>query len=197
MEQNGKEGFKFLRLPRKKGAEPDSFALHDFEREIIGKSGKKYHLRTPEEGIGMYRVSKLMQLSTQAGFGMNIDQMKANLAKISKHLESFQRDGHGLAKAFAVLGSMETGLNAEVRREFHLSFYTASLFIVAEDEDLKEWSVEAQEEKIEDLLIYHEADFFFLAVAAPIWFLGWLNNTSQTQTEAMRRQMKSASTSGQ
>lgn len=129
-------------------------------------NGKEYHIRTPEEGIGLYRwqlfSSKFFPL---AGLDSTLGQLRVWNQQALQEANKIGTQHQNLSGLFSALGNFDEAMR-RTSRNWDFSLYAASLFITLPDENLDEWTEAQAEGKIEDWRKegIHEADFFFLTI---------------------------------
>lgn len=146
---------KLRRLPRDENG--------NFKRTFNAK-GQPFVIRTPKEGIGMYRFSRLMQMSAVMGYGGSFPEQMQNWRKVGEMLNDFVRGENNLGDIFAHVQSQYNGIKKDSDRVYHIAYYVAALFVVRPDEDMTEFVEEEQREKIDSWKEFHEEDFFALAL---------------------------------
>lgn len=127
-------------------------------------NGRKYIIRTQEEGISIKRYSTLMSMSATVTFEMNAATMVMNLNKILEMLWLMMQGRNKLADLVAHVKSMLDGIQRTSRREYQSVFWTNCLYVIREGEDLTRFIEEEQREKIDDWVAegYHEEEFYEL-----------------------------------
>jgi hypothetical protein len=143
------------RLPRDKDGK--------LERSFYAK-GKRFIIRSPSEGIGIYRYSRLLQMSSVFGYGAELADQQKNWAKVGELLNEFVRGENVMGDIFAHIQSQYNGIKADSDRAYHIAYWVATLFVVTETEDLTVWTQDEQSEKIKMWEEFHEEDFFDLAL---------------------------------
>jgi hypothetical protein len=129
-------------------------------------NGKAYHIRSAEEGIGINRLSLLYKMSATAGYGVSIRDQQKNWKKVGDLIQNWMRGKNNMEDVFALVKAQYEGIATEANREYPMTMYLCSLFIVREGEDLTTWSEAEADEKIEDWNAegYNERDFFRCAL---------------------------------
>lgn len=137
-------------------------------------NGQKYFVRLPEDGINLYRYTKIKEFLSIVGFDATyVDQMNA-LNKIKGLVDSLVTKQPKLTELGAAVVDMQQSILKTRDRNWDWSLIAATLFIVKPDEDLTTWIQSDQEKKVEDwnaagLL---QEDFFILTV-------GWGSRLAQ------------------
>ena len=133
----------------------------DFKRNFTGKSGTKYTIRTQEEGIGLFRYSRLLNMSSvwgfQADFGSQVSAWRKAVSTVDQALIGKASFGD----FFAVAQSAVDGITRSNETNYIYAYWTACLFITAEGEDLTKFVEAEQQLKIDDWAasLIHEQDF--------------------------------------
>lgn len=154
---------KLKRLPRD---EADRF-----KSSFKGKSGKKYRILSPEDGIGITRYSLLVKMSSGLGFGVGLVDQKKNWAKVAQMLNDYFRGKEELGNIFTLVKAQYESIGEQGEDRYNLALYIASIFIIGPDEDIAVWNKNLANEKIEDWSEYHEQDFFTCALEGLTKFL--------------------------
>ena len=127
--------------------------------------GKKYYVRSPKEGISLYRYTKLKQMLSVVGFDATFAEQMSALTRMLDFANSLVTKEPKLDKLFAEIENMRQSIN-NTSRNWDFSYYAATLFIVTADEDLATWDERLADEKIAawNAAGYHEHDFFLLVM---------------------------------
>jgi hypothetical protein len=144
-------------------------------------SGNKYRILSPDDGIGIVRWSILSKMSSVLGYGADVKTQLANLQKARAIVNEVFKGRGDILELGVHLKAMEDGIRTDNERRFHFAFYTATIFIVREDEDLTKFSDDLATAKIEDWNNegYDAADFFFLVLNKAPDFLNPLPSSSK------------------
>lgn len=141
----------------------------------------KYYIRTPEEGIGLYRwrlfSSKFLPL---IGYDTTLGQLRAFNQQMLSEMNNLGTGKWQPAKVFEALGNFDEAIN-RTQRNWDYSIMAATLIIVKENENLDIWTEAHAEEKILNWRKagIHEADFFFLTMWWAAQFSTELTNLRQ------------------
>lgn len=143
--------------------------------------GNKYRILTPEDGIGILRWSILSKMSSVLGYGADVKTQLANLQKAREIVNNVFKGKGDILELGVHLKSMEDGIRSDNDKRYHFAFYTATIFIVREDEDLTTFSDELASAKIDDWNKegYDAADFFLLVLKEAPNFLNPLPSSSK------------------
>lgn len=150
-----------------------------FERQFKA-NGVQYVIRTPEEGMGLYRwqlfSSKFFPL---AGLDTTLGQLRMWNRQALEEANKIGTQYQNLSGLFAALANFDEAIR-RTERNWDFSLYAATLFITRPGESLDEWTEGQAEAKIEDWRKegIHEADFFFLAM--------WWGVESSTRFQGLR-----------
>lgn len=146
---------KLKRLPRND--------IGNFKPSFIA-NGRRYYIRTAEEGIGILRYSRLVQNSTSVIYDLDVAAITKNIQKAIDLLDDRMRGKKNIIEMALHLHSMREGVTESVRKNYNFTYWSAALFIVREGEDLSEFTDAYQMDKIEDWVKegYHEHDFYDL-----------------------------------
>lgn len=144
-------------------------------------SGNKYRILTPEDGIGILRWSILSKMSSVLGYGADVKTQLSNLQKAREIVNSVFKGKGDILELGVHLKAMEDGIRADNEKRYHFAFYTATIFIVREGEDLTTFSDELASAKIDDWNNegYDAADFFLLVLKEAPNFLNPLPSSSK------------------
>lgn len=132
----------------------------NFAREFVA-NGHTYIIRSQEEGIGILRYCKLLNMSSvwglQADFGSQLSAWRKGVSAVDNAL----RGKGSYGDFYAIAQSAVDGINRAGQTNYTYAFWTACLFIVRKDEDVTKFVEAEQQAKIDDWAAagYHEADF--------------------------------------
>ena len=127
----------------------------------IPANGNTYIIRSQEEGIGINRYCRLLNMSSvwglQADFGSQLGAWKKAVDSIDRAIngKGSYGDFYGIAK------SAVDGVNRAGQTNYTYAFWVACLFVVREGEDMTKFVEAEQVAKIEDWANegYHEQEF--------------------------------------
>lgn len=143
--------------------------------------GKKYYIRSPEDGLSLYRYTKLKQMLAEVGFDAGYAEQLAKVNELIEHANSLVTKAPRLDKLFAGLDNMRLAIQ-QSSRQWDRSFMAATLFVVTDGEDLTMWDERLAEQKIQDWneAQFHPQDFFLLAMF-------WASLATQELNESWRK----------
>ena len=146
--------------------------------------GNKYFVRSPDDGIGLLRYTKLKQFFSKVGFDASYPDQMANLNKIVEYANKLGSKEQDLSEMFRAIDNMREAIKRS-DRQWDFSFMAATLFIVRKGEDLTAWNEQEAEEKIKDWnkAGWHEYDFFLLV----IFWGSLLSQRSQKSFQQMKK----------
>ena len=81
-----------------------------FKPFFNGKSGKKYQIRSPEDGIGILRYSMLVKMSSSMGFGVGMGDQLKNWKEISDLIHGLVENRNTLPDIFALVKAQFDGI---------------------------------------------------------------------------------------
>lgn len=124
-------------------------------------NGNTYIIRSQEEGIGINRYCRLLNMSSvwglQADFGSQLGAWKKAVDSVDRAIngKGSYGDFYGIAR------SAVDGINRAGETNYTYAFWVACLFVVKEGEDMAKFVEAEQVAKIEDWAIegYHEQEF--------------------------------------
>ena len=133
----------------------------NFARTFPGANGSVYTIRSQEEGIGINRYCRLLNMSSV--WGLQAD-LGSQLGAWKKAVDSVDRAIIGKAsfgEFFGVAQSAVDGINRAGKTNYTYAFWVACLFITREGENITQFIEADQEAKIADWAAagYHEQDF--------------------------------------
>ena len=146
-------------------------------------NGTEYHIRTVDEGIGLYRwqlfSSKFFPL---AGLDTTLGQLRAWNQEALAEANKIGTQHQNLSALFKALANFDEAMR-RTDRNWDFSLYAATLIINRKGENLDEWTEADAETKIADWRKegIHEADFFFLAM--------WWGTESSKKLAGLRETM--------
>ncbi len=129
-------------------------------------NGKTYYIRNPREGLPLRRQRELEKMSVVVPFNAGLGEVISSLSRMKKICNSLVggKDANftGLVEEIV---NLERGLS-ESNRKWQASLIMCTLFIYEPGEDLKTWSIDDANRKIEDWAAEGliEDDFFSLAM---------------------------------
>lgn len=146
-------------------------------------NGTTYTILNPDDGIGIYRWSLLSKMSSVFGYGADVTTQLGNLQKVRVIINDVMKGKGDLLEVGVHLKAMEDGIKRSNNLRYHYAFYTATLFVVKEGEDLTEYNDAAATEKIDDWNAENldSIDFFLLVLSEAPRFLNPSSLTSQSK----------------
>ena len=148
--------------------QPGEFGLRNLPRDpsntnqFLPKFQTERHTYTiiGENGIGIDRYTTFQKRAIQRGFGRDFQSILDELAKIYRQL------GTDTSKADSIVAirALMDGVADFGREQFDAALWICTLFVMREDETVKDYSEEIALEKINDWAAYgySELDFFLL-----------------------------------
>lgn len=131
-------------------------------------NGKTYYIINPKEGLPLRRQRELEKMSVVVPFNAGLGEVLASLQRMKQvcnTLVGTSKETPNLAGLIEEIVNLERGLN-ESSRKWQASLIMCTLFIIEPGEDLKTWSIDHANRKIEDWAAEGliEQDFFILAM---------------------------------
>lgn len=125
-------------------------------------NGNEYRILSPSEGVGLKRYQMLRTSIEVVGADMSLTDQMRMVNEAKKVMDEIAASKTGFVRLSVILENMSQGI-ARSSRNWPLSAYAATLFIVRKGEDLENYDSDLAEEKIADWAAekIHEADFFF------------------------------------
>lgn len=147
--------------------------LKDLPRDergrIIPFSTEKHHYTPllPGSPIGIKRWQVYEQLKVSLAFGRKFKDIYDELANTENVLVANKPSEQRCKEALLLINSQRQGILKFSEERYNTAFYIATLLILREDEDIKEWNIEFANEKIADWQEagYNEQDFFLFALS--------------------------------
>ena len=131
----------------------------NYAREFIA-NGNKYIIRSQEEGIGINRYCRLLNMSSVWGLQADFGSQLAAWRKATKAVDQALIGKGSFGEYFGIAQSAVDGINRAGQTNYTYTFWVACLFIVREGEDLTQFIEAEQQSKIEDWASeFHEQDF--------------------------------------
>lgn len=148
---------EFKRLPRDKEG--------NIEYGYFQGRTKKWRIRNPLDGIGIYRFENLDKFKVSLAYGSS--SLKQIYDMHEKRLDIYHKDSPN-EKKLRTLFTMDMAMKDKMKdlasKDPNLMFVICSLFIVGEDEDIDNWNIGDVAFKKSDWQDYNEWDFFELAL---------------------------------
>ena len=131
----------------------------NYAREFIA-NGNKYIIRSQEEGIGINRYCRLLNMSSVWGLQADLGSQLAAWRKATKAVDQALIGKGSFGEYFGIAQSAVDGISRAGQTNYTYTFWVACLFIVKEGEDLTQFIEAEQQSKIEDWASeFHEQDF--------------------------------------
>lgn len=131
----------------------------NYAREFVS-NGVRYIIRTQEEGIGIERYCRLLNMSSVWGFQADLGSQIGAWSKATKAVDSALIGKGSFGEYFAIAQSAVDGLNRTGETNYTYAFWVACLFVVREGEDMTTFVEADQQTKIADWAKeYHEQEF--------------------------------------
>jgi hypothetical protein len=129
-------------------------------------NGQTYYILQPQDGINVYRMSKLKQMLSIAYTDQNFSEQMQFNDKLTKLANTLVTKSPRLDLLFAALKEDRERLQATRERKWDYSLMACTFFIVKPDEDLSKWTQQDADKKIDDWSAegIHEEDFFLCAI---------------------------------
>lgn len=129
----------------------------------------KNHKYTPIQAgspIGINRWTQYEKLRVILGTGHDFISITDTLRDVEKMLAADKPFDEIRLEAILLINSLRRGVVDLSKARFNKAFYMATLFILRDGDDLKEWTVEKAEDYIEDWQAagVNEEDLFFFAL---------------------------------
>lgn len=139
---------------------------HDEIKREFTANGKKFIIRSPNEGIGIYRFSKMEDMGGVLGFDASF---KSLVKSQKKYEEIYHEDIPASFKAKKMLLNSHAvldGITSAAKNRYAKAFFMCTLFIVRPEEDLTKWNQDYSQAKIDDWNAagLNEQDFLDLAL---------------------------------
>lgn len=157
-------------------------------------NGRKYVIRTQEEGIGILRYSRLLNMSSVWGLQADLGSQLGAWRKAVGAVDAALRGKASFGDFYAIAQNAVNGVNRAGETNYLYTYWTACLFVVREGEDMTTFTEAEQQEKIDDWAAegLHESDFEELVKKKLLEFSGRSNASSEK--EAPTRDTSSGAT---
>lgn len=131
-----------------------------YKREFEA-NGNTYIIRSQEEGIGINRYCRLLNMSSVWGLQADLGSQLAAWRKATKAIDNAMIGKGSFGDYFGIAQSAVDGINRAGKTNYTFTFWAACLFIVKKGEDMTQFVEAEQESKIQDWASagYHEQDF--------------------------------------
>lgn len=124
---------------------PDGSFVRSFEA-----NGRRYTIRTPQEGVGIYRHTKMMQMGAVLGMNATFATIYNNLKRAEECVDSLVTKTPRLRELGLVLNDMRRGVVEGSKERYSYAFQYCTFFVVWDDENLSQYDDEQQQSKIDD-----------------------------------------------
>ena len=119
-------------------------------RSYFMANGKKYLIRSADEGVGIDRFTMFEKLSIPAGFARSFQAIFEALIKAEKLANGVLTKDNTFTDLAYHLKTVTQGIQDKTEERYNICFYICTLFIVLPEENLSNWSEREADEKIED-----------------------------------------------
>ncbi len=131
----------------------------NYAREFVA-NGTTYIIRTQEEGIGINRYCRLLNMSSVWGLQADLGSQLGAWSKATKAIDQALIGKASFGEYYGIAQSAVDGINRAGQTNYTYAFWVACLFIVEKGEDMTKFVEADQQKKIEDWAIeYHEQEF--------------------------------------
>lgn len=130
-------------------------------------NGNKYTILTPSECMTPHRQNWLEKLTNEWLFGSSAETIAAKINQIGAKIHELGHEAEGRYFVSTELYCLQAGLLNRSKQKYSRSLYIATLFIVKNGEDTRNWTMEAAKQKIDDWNTegYTAHDFFLLSTS--------------------------------
>lgn len=140
-------------------------------------NGKRYHIISPEEGVGIDRYSRFKQMISVVGFNATYTEQ---LEALNRMIAVYNRMAQGEKCAYEIALEIESMRKAITKtdKNYDYAFYASTLFIMREGEKATDtWSEAEANEKIADWAEegLMPEDFFLLVMLRAASLQEWWN----------------------
>lgn len=132
----------------------------EFKREFIA-NGRRYTIRTQEEGIGIMRYCKLLNMSSVWGMQADLASQIRAWKQATSALDRALNGKGSFGEFYAVAQNAVDGVNRAGSVNYLYTYWACCLFIIRDGEDMTDFVEADQQAKIDDWNAegYHEQDF--------------------------------------
>lgn len=130
-------------------------------------NGRRYTIRKPEEGVGIYRHTKMSQMGAVTGMGATFADLYTNLTKAIEYANSLVTKAPQFTALAVHLDNMRRGVFEGSKQRYGFALQYCTFFVVWDDEDLTKYDEDEQQTKIDDWNAegINENDFFSLGLS--------------------------------
>lgn len=160
----------------------------DYKREFTA-NGKKFIVRSPNEGVGIYRFSRMELMGGVLGLDASL---KSLLASTKKYQDIAFEDAPAAIKVKKMVMHSEAvleGIRSAGKNRYAKAFFMCTLFIVRPNEDMTVWNEDEAQAKIDDWNAegYNEHDFLELALTILPGFISAYKRENKTWTDLEKK----------
>ena len=132
----------------------------NYAREFVA-NGTTYIIRTQEEGIGINRYCRLLNMSSVWGLQADLGSQLGAWSKATKAIDQALIGKASFGEYYGIAQSAVDGLRRTGETNYTYAFWAACLFIVKKGEKIEEFVEANQQKKIEDWAAegIHEQEF--------------------------------------
>lgn len=114
-----------------------------------GKSGHVYKIRTVDEGIPINRWNAYEKMSIMFGYNATLQQLHANNKKTEDILADLicQNGKYTPKHLIQHTAQITNGIVETTNDKFSKALYFCTIFIIRDDEDIKDWDIKIAEQK--------------------------------------------------
>lgn len=113
-------------------------------------NGRRYIIRRPEDGVGIYRYTKMMQMGAVLGMNATFASIYENLKRAEDCVDSLVTKTPRLRELSLLLNNMRRGVVEGSKERYTYAFQYCTFFVVWDGEDLTQYDDEQQQSKIDD-----------------------------------------------
>lgn len=159
-----------------------------FTREFTA-NGRQYTIRTAEEGVGIMRHTKMMQMGAVLGMAATFAQLHDNIRRAEECFNSLVTAKPRMQELGVLLNNMRRGVLETSRERYSYAFHYCTFFITWEGEDLTAYNEEEQQTKIDDWNAegINEQDFLALGLSMVAGFISVYQDYSARMIENRER----------
>ena len=121
-------------------------------------------MRSPQDGVGIYRHTKMSQMGAVLGMSATFATIYENLKRAEDCVDSLVTKTPRLRELALVLNDMRRGIVEGSKERYGYAFQYCTFFIVWDGEDITQYDDEQQQSKIDDWNKEGLAESDFLAL---------------------------------
>lgn len=114
----------------------------DFEKGVLKTPLHSYRI---VKSISVKRYKQFELLQSEVAFGFTFEEIFAKLSEMKTHLNKLQ-----FVEMSVLVDNMLNGITRGIEKRTPPTLKLCALFMIREDEDVKEWNETLQQEKYED-----------------------------------------------